>query len=73
MERRAGMGDEVRVDPQRSKGYQVRDFRMFNDTEGVVSVENPQDEVQVSVQSTRPPTALAVLIVTPCYRPGAPA
>jgi len=50
-------------------GYQIKEFRMFNETEGTVAAESPADEVQISAESTRPATALAVLILTPCYLP----
>lgn len=50
-------------------GYRIKEFRMFNETEGTVAAENPADEVQISAESTRPATALALLILTPCYLP----
>lgn len=49
------------------QGYRIKEFRMFNATEGTVAAEDPQDQVQISVESTRPATALALLILTPCY------
>lgn len=56
-------------DSWEQQGYTIKEFRMFNATEGTVSVENPTDEMQISLQSTRPPQALAVIIITPCYMP----
>jgi hypothetical protein len=51
------------------KGYEIKKFHMFSDTEGVVIAENPVDEVEMMVESGVPPIAVAVMIMTPCYRP----
>lgn len=52
-----------------AQGYHIKKFQMFSQTEGVVIAENPVDEVEVMVESGVPPIAVAVLIMTPCYRP----
>ncbi len=54
-------------DSWRAQGWAIKAFRMFTEDEGTVSAENPSDNIQISVESTRPPTALALLILTPCY------
>jgi hypothetical protein len=54
-----------------AQGYKIKSFRMFSDIEGVVVAENPADEVEVAVTSTVPPTAVAVLVLSACYRPPA--
>lgn len=50
-------------------GYEIKKFQMFSETEGVVIAENPVDEVELMVESGVPPIAVAVVIMTPCYRP----
>jgi hypothetical protein len=52
-----------------AQGYEIKKFQMFNDIEGVIIAENPVDEVELTVESGMPPTAVAVVILTPCYRP----
>jgi hypothetical protein len=51
------------------QGYQIKKFQTFSDTEAVVIAENPVDEVELMVESGVPPIAVAVVIMTPCYRP----
>ncbi|GIH07317.1 hypothetical protein Rhe02_53840 [Rhizocola hellebori] len=55
-----------------AEGYQIKRFQMFNEVEGVIIAENPSDQVEVIVESTMPPTALAVVVMTPCYQPAQP-
>jgi hypothetical protein len=53
-----------------AKGYEITDHRTFSDgTSGVVAARNPADRIQISLESTVPPTALALMVVTPCYLP----
>jgi hypothetical protein len=52
-----------------AQGYAIKKFQMFSENEGVVIAENPVDEVEVLVESGVPPIAVAVLIMSPCYRP----
>ncbi len=52
-----------------AQGYQIKKFEMFSDVQGVVIAENPIDEVELMVESTVPPTAVAVVILSACYRP----
>ena len=54
------------------RGYEITDDRTFPDgATGVVAAVNPADRVQVSVESTVPPTHFALLVLTPCYLPPA--
>jgi hypothetical protein len=52
-------------------GYQITEFRLFppDNRTGAVSARNPADDVGISLQSTVPSTAFALLIATPCYKP----
>ncbi len=51
-------------------GYELTDFRTFGGRdEATVDVRNPHDGVQLSLISTRPPTAVQVIIVTACLSP----
>jgi hypothetical protein len=51
------------------EGYELTDFRTFaGRDEATVDVRNPDDGVQISLISSRPPTAVQVIIVTPCLR-----
>jgi hypothetical protein len=54
-----------------SQGFEVTDDRTFapDHKRGTVSVRNPADGISVSIQSTGPGTAFALLIATPCYKP----
>ncbi|HZM80064.1 MAG TPA: hypothetical protein VFC19_30385 [Candidatus Limnocylindrales bacterium] len=52
-----------------AQGFEIKQFEMFSETEGVVIAENPVDEVEVMVESGRPPIAVAVMVMTPCYQP----
>ena len=52
-----------------AQGYQIKKFEMFSEDEGVIIAENPVDEVELWLESGVPPIALAVVIMTPCYRP----
>jgi len=52
-----------------AQGFQIKKFEMFSDAQGVVMAENPIDEVQLMVDSTVPPTAVAVVVLSACYRP----
>jgi hypothetical protein len=54
-----------------AQGYKIKRFKMFNDIEGLIIAEDPNDEVEIAVESGRPPIAVAVLILSPCYRPPA--
>ena len=58
-------------DQWKQQGYEVTEFRTFppNGELGAVSVRNPEDGISVSLESTAPGTAFALLIATPCYRP----
>ncbi len=58
-------------DTWQEQGWSIKEFRMFNEGEGTVSAENPADGIQVAAESSRPPTALALLVITPCYAPAA--
>lgn len=51
------------------QGYGIKKFQMFTENKGLLIAENPADEVELLVESGQPPIALAVLIMTPCYRP----
>jgi hypothetical protein len=49
-------------------GYRVSGPQVYLDgVTGEVSALNPTDQVSVSVQSIRPATALALLLLTPCF------
>ena len=51
------------------RGFEITDHRTFADgVTGVVAATNPADGVQISLESGVPPTALALLVLTPCYR-----
>lgn len=55
-----------------AQGYIIKRLKMFNDIEGStgsITVENPSDQVELSVMSTAPPSAVAVMIMSACYRP----
>jgi hypothetical protein len=52
-----------------AQGFHIKKFQTFSDTEAVVIAENPTDEVELMVESGVPPIAVAVVIMTPCYRP----
>ena len=52
-----------------AQGYGIKKFQMFSDDEGLIIAENPVDEVELMVESGVPPIALAIVIITPCYRP----
>lgn len=56
-------------DGWQGQGWTVKEFRMFNESEGTISAVSPQDGVEVALESSRPPTALALIIITPCYPP----
>jgi hypothetical protein len=58
-------------DQWKQQGYEITEFRTFapDNNRGVVSVRNPADGVTISVHSTEPPQAFALLIATPCYLP----
>lgn len=58
-------------DQWKQQGYEVTEFRTFppDDELGTVAVNNPEDGISVSLESTAPGTAFALLIATPCYRP----
>jgi hypothetical protein len=51
------------------QGYELNDNRTFKEDEITVDVRNPTDGIQISLTSTRPATAVAVTIITPCYTP----
>jgi hypothetical protein len=50
------------------QGYEIKRFHMFSDTEGLVIAENPVDKFELMAESAAPPTAVAVVIMSPCYR-----
>ena len=53
-----------------ARGYEITDHRTFPDgATGVVAATNPADGVQISLESGVPPTAVALLVLSPCYRP----
>jgi hypothetical protein len=52
-----------------AKGYEIKRFQLFKENEGVVIAENPADGVQITAESTIPPTALAVVVITDCLMP----
>lgn len=53
----------------RQQGYTIKRDRVFpNGKTGELAVENPADEYKISLESTDPPTALAVRIASPCYQ-----
>jgi hypothetical protein len=54
-----------------AEGMQITRFELYGDDRGVVMATNPLDEVQLAVTSTEPPTAVAVIILSACYRPAA--
>jgi hypothetical protein len=58
-------------DQWKQQGYELTEFRTFppENQQGRSSARNPTDGVTISVQSTQPATAFAVLIATPCYIP----
>lgn len=51
-----------------AQGLQITKFEMYGRDEGVVMAENPLDGAQLTVTSTEPPTAVAVVILSACYR-----
>jgi hypothetical protein len=55
------------------QGYRITEFRTFppDNRQGRLIGSNPADGVSISLQSTTPPQAFAVLILTPCYKPAA--
>jgi hypothetical protein len=56
-------------DQWRERGYTVKDDRTFPEqNRGILVVNDPADGYTVWIQSTKPPTALALIIHTPCYR-----
>lgn len=54
-----------------AQDYEITEFRLFppDKKQGRIIASNPADGVSVSLQSTEPPQAFAVLILTPCYQP----
>jgi hypothetical protein len=52
-----------------AQGYIIKGFKMSDDIRGSVVAENPSDEVELSVVSTVPPSAVAVMVMSACYRP----
>ena len=60
-------------DQYKQQGYTVKDDRTAADTNtGTLTVVAPDDTFTISVQSTSPPQAVALLIHTPCYRSPTP-
>jgi hypothetical protein len=60
-------------DQWRKEGYTVKDDRTFPDqNRGILVVNSPADGYTVWIQSTKPPTALALIIHTPCYQSPTP-
>jgi hypothetical protein len=51
-----------------AQGYIIKRYRMLDDIRGSIIVENPSDEAELSVVSTVPPSAVAVMVMSACYR-----
>jgi hypothetical protein len=59
-------------DQWRQQGYTVKDDRISGETNtGVLTVQDPEGNT-INVESTNPPTALALFINTPCYKSPTP-
>ncbi len=54
-------------DAWKANGYTITDDRTVGTTEGVLAAKT-RDGYDMSVESTRPPTAFALLIHSPCFR-----
>ena len=52
-----------------AQGFQIKKYEWYDDSQGVVIALNPIDESELWVESTNPPVALAVVILSACYRP----
>ncbi|WP_155123730.1 MULTISPECIES: hypothetical protein [unclassified Actinoplanes] len=54
-----------------SRGYQITEFHLLpdGDTGGSTSALVPESGLTISVQSTVPRTGIAIIVVTPCYKP----
>jgi hypothetical protein len=60
-------------DQWRGQGYTITEDRTFPDSaEGTLTAKNPTDGYSIRLTSTRPPTALALLIHSDCYRSAKP-
>ncbi|MEV1286337.1 hypothetical protein [Micromonospora sp. NPDC049679] len=56
-------------DQWRGQGYTITEDRTFPDSaEGTVAAKTPTDGYRISLESTSPPTMLALLIHSDCYR-----
>lgn len=55
-------------DGWRQQGFEVKQDRDLGNGEGRLTVHNPADDYTITLQSTKPPTMLALLVTSPCYR-----
>jgi hypothetical protein len=60
-------------DQYKQQGYTIKDDRTgAENNTGTLTVVAPDDSFTISVQSTSPPQAVALIIHTPCYRSPTP-
>lgn len=69
-------GDQVATltrlrDAWTRQGYEITQFHLVppDNKEGRLSARIPADQLTVTLQSTAPRTAFAIIITTPCYQP----
>jgi hypothetical protein len=55
----------------KADGYTITDDRSFGDGAGVLAARSPEG-YSVNVESTSPPSALALLVHSPCFRSPTP-
>jgi len=60
-------------DQWKQQGYTIKDDRTFSEPNaGTVTAVAPDDQFSISVETTSPPQAMALIIHTPCYRSPTP-
>ncbi len=58
-------------DAWKANGYTITDDRTIKTNDGVLAAKTP-DGVDIDIETTRPPTAVALLIHSPCFKSPTP-